>query len=112
LAALVGRVLRPLIFSPFFLNLLSLPSFAMENTNPGLTELINQTTALSWSNTPSTLNFPPANFDPNPTFMLVGKIISKITIRNNILHAWSFVKSLVSEDRGENMMFFYFQKSG
>jgi hypothetical protein len=86
----------------------------MENTNPGLVELINHTAALGWSDTPPTLNLPTATPAPAPSFMLVGKIlssqsISKITIRNNILQAWKFFKSLVSEDRGENMMVFTFE---
>jgi hypothetical protein len=79
---------------------------SMENTNHGLNDLINQTAALGWSDTPPTLISPSSNPDSNPSFMLVGKILSsqplsKNTIRNNILHAWSFVKSLVSEDRGK-----------
>jgi hypothetical protein len=86
----------------------------MENSNHGLNDLINQTAALGWSDTPPTLISPSSNPDSNPSFMLVGKILSsqplsKNTIRNNILHAWSFVKSLVSEDRGENMLVFTFK---
>jgi hypothetical protein len=86
----------------------------MENNNHGLNDLINQIAALGWIDTPPTLNIPSSTPDTIPSFMLVGKILSsqplsKNTIRNNILHAWSFVKSLVSEDRGENMLVFTFK---
>jgi hypothetical protein len=46
--------------------------------------------------------------------MLVGKILSsqplsKSTISNNIAQAWKFLKSLVSEDKGDNMLVFTFE---
>jgi hypothetical protein len=86
----------------------------MENSNPEIAELINHTAALGWSDTPPLLSPPNISHGPSSSFMLVGKILSsqslsKATIKSNILQAWKFLKSLVAEDKGENMMVFTFE---
>jgi hypothetical protein len=87
----------------------------MENLNPEIADLITQTSALGWSDTPPPPVIPPINpVAPPLSLTLVGKILSsqplsKVTIKSNISLAWKILKSLISEDTDDNLIVFTFE---
>jgi hypothetical protein len=78
-------------------------------------DLVNKTFALGWIDTPPPLvSYDVLTEDARPSFTLIGKILSsqplpKVTIKNNIRQAWRFVKSLITEERDDNLMVFSFE---
>ncbi|GLT64124.1 hypothetical protein SLA2020_366350 [Shorea laevis] len=86
----------------------------MATLNHEIEDLLSHTSALSRSDSSPLLVAPPANPVILPSLSLVGKIfshqpIAKTIIKNNLLLAWKFLKSLVTEDREDNLMIFTFE---
>jgi hypothetical protein len=90
---------------------------ASENSSSEIDALVNQTAALGWVDNPPPLvstSISDSTVDENPSFTLVGTILSshplsKVIIKNNLLQAWNFVKSLITDDRDDNLMVFSFE---
>jgi hypothetical protein len=87
----------------------------MSTSNVEINDLISHTNALHFTD-PSLpiLDVPSDSLPQPPSFILVGKLISikliaKSVIKNNILQAWQFLKSLVTEDKEDNKMVFIFE---
>jgi hypothetical protein len=98
------RVLPKLYFSfspwfPFFLRWFR--SMASMNSCPEIEDLVNQTSVLGWIDTPHHLfSSSVITTAASPSFTLVGKtlssqLLSKVIIKNNLLQAWKFMKSLI-----------------
>jgi hypothetical protein len=87
----------------------------MSTSNVEINDLISHTNALHFTD-PSLpiLGVPLDSLSQPPSFILVGKLISikpiaKSVIKSNILQAWQFLKSLVTEDKEDNKMVFIFE---
>jgi hypothetical protein len=87
----------------------------MTTSNIEINDLIAQTNALHYSDPPSPILEVSLNSQTvPPSFILVGKLISfkpvaKSVIKNNILQAWQFLKSLTTEYKEDNKMVFIFE---
>jgi hypothetical protein len=91
-------------------------SLIMDPLHQEIKDLINHTSALRYSDLsiPILVGPSPSNQPLPPSLTLIGKIISnkpisKSTIKNNILQAWQFLKSLTTEDKEDNKMVFTFE---
>jgi hypothetical protein len=87
----------------------------MSSSTVEINDLIAHTNALHFTD-PSLpiLDVPSDTLPQPPSFILVGKLIStkpvaKSVIKSNILQAWQFLKSLVTEDKEDNKMVFIFE---